>query len=117
MLSQIGQIRLHGRNGYIPLAAVPAILQAEDYEPGERPELCAICHQPIHLGQQFRPESSRPGYSYIHLACDAQEMPLACNVCRQTTRHRYIGPQRLLQTLYLWDCGVCGNTRSGPAPV
>jgi hypothetical protein len=60
--------RLHGRNGYTPLAVVPAVLNG-DYPPGEEPELCAICEQEITAGEHFVEHHSRPGYAHRHSDC------------------------------------------------
>lgn len=62
--------RLHSRNGYTPLAVVPAVLNgAGDYPPDEEPELCAICEKEITAGQPFRKYDERPGYYNAHSEC------------------------------------------------
>lgn len=62
--------RLHSREGYCRLIIVPAALDAaDDYPPGEGPELCAICEREITAGQPFREYEGRPGFFYAHSDC------------------------------------------------
>jgi hypothetical protein len=59
---------LHDRNGYKPLAAVEAVLEA-GYGPDEEPDLCAYCHEPVNLGEQIREVKGVPGRMYAHADC------------------------------------------------